>query len=334
MIPGPLRRIVPRPVRLRASGFLARRRSSRLARELASIAASGIPIVAGPWLGEVGSELLYWAPFLAWFAERFEVGPERLLVVSRGGTASWYRPFAARYADAFDHVSPEQFKAQHDTRVVDIGEQKQTRVTGFERDLLAAVATDAGIRQWHLPHPSAMHDVLNPFWWDHLPIDWVQRHTRYRRLMPPSPVTLPSLPASYVAVKFYFNDCFPATPANRAWVREKLARLSHEGAVVSLATGLRIDDHDGCRVDDHGVMHLPEGIPPSQNLQVQSAVVAGARAFAGTYGGFSYLAPLHGVRSTAYYSDPKGFSRKHLAVAQAALASIGGPILLDVHGID
>lgn len=298
------------------------------------MAASGQPIVAGPWLGEVGFELLYWEPFLAWFAERFDVRPERLLVVSRGGTASWYRPFAARYADAFDHVSPEAFKAHHDARVVDRGEQKQTRVTSFDRDLLAAVTRDAGIRESQLLHPSTMYEVLNPFWWGHLPIEWVHRHTRYRKLTSPASVDLPPLPASYVAVKFYFNDCFPATPENRAWVKKKLATLSGQGPVVSLASGMRIDDHDGCRIDDLGVMHLPEGISPSRNLQVQSAVVAGARAFVGTYGGFSYLAPLHGVPSTAYYGDPDGFSRKHLAVAQAALASIGSPDLLEVRALD
>lgn len=298
------------------------------------MAASGQSIVAGPWLGEVGFELLYWAPFLAWFAERFEVGPERLLVLSRGGTASWYRPFAARYADAFDHISPEVFKFQHDARVKDIGEQKQTRVTGFDRDMLAAVARDAGIRQWHHLHPSAMYDVLNPFWWGHLPIEWVHGHARYRKLQAPAAVDVPPLPSSYTAVKFYFNDCFPATPANRAWVTEKLATLVSEGPVVALTTGMRIDDHDGCRADDRGVIHLPEGISPSRNLQVQSAVVAGARAFVGTYGGFSYLAPLHGVASTAYYSDPDGFSRKHLAVARAALESIGEPDLLRVQALD
>ena len=26
------------------------------------------PILVGPWLGEVGFELLYWIPFLRWFA--------------------------------------------------------------------------------------------------------------------------------------------------------------------------------------------------------------------------------------------------------------------------
>jgi len=332
LTPGPLRRIVPRTLRLQASAFLARRRSARLERELAAMVASGRPIVAGPWLGEVGFELLYWAPFLAWFAERFDVRPERLLVVSRGGTASWY-PFAARYADAFDQLSPEAFKAQHDARVDDIGEQKQTRVTGFDRELLSASTRDAGIREWQLLHPSTMYELLNPFWWGHLSIDWVHRHTRYRKLTAPACADVPPLPDSYVAVKFYFNDCFPATSENRAWVKQTLTTLSSQGPVVSLATGMRIDDHDGYRVDDQGVMHLPEGISASRNLQVQSAVVAGARAFVGTYGGFSYLAPLHGVPSTAYYGDPDGFSRKHLAVARAALAAIGQPDLLQVKPI-
>ena len=71
--------------------------------------ARGAPIVAGPWLGEVGFELLYWVPFLRWFAERFDVDPDRLIVMSRGGTASWYRPFASRYVDVFDEVTPTRF---------------------------------------------------------------------------------------------------------------------------------------------------------------------------------------------------------------------------------
>jgi hypothetical protein len=82
-----------------------------------------------------------------------------VLVVSRGGTASWYQPFATRYADVFDSVSPEAFKAQHDARVAEIGEQKQTRVTAFERDLLATIVDRAGIRRHRLLHPSVMYDV-------------------------------------------------------------------------------------------------------------------------------------------------------------------------------
>src|SRR4030095_16564193 len=138
-----LRHVVPRPIRRAASAFLARQNSERLRRELAEMAKRGVPIVAGPWLGEVGFELLYWVPFLRWCAERSSVDPERFIVVSRGGTESWYRPFAARYADVFDQVSPELFCEQHDARVRDRGEQKQTRVSEFDQEVIAAAMRHA-----------------------------------------------------------------------------------------------------------------------------------------------------------------------------------------------
>lgn len=296
------------------------------------MARDGGTIVAGPWLGEVGFELLYWVPFLAWFADRFQVTPERLLVVSRGGTSSWYSPFASRYADAFEHAQPEILKTQHDARVADIGEQKQTRITEFERGLLEAVAARAGVRAWTLLHPSRMYHVLNPYWWGHLSVRWVHLHARYRALPRPRTDVL-ALPSSYVAAKFYFNDCFPATSENRAFVRDAMGQIARTGPVVALSTGLNIDDHHGERVDEQGVMHLPEGVDPAQNLAVQSAVVAGARAFVGTYGGFSYLAPFYLVPSFAYYGDAAGFSPKHLAMAQSAFEKIGAGGLLQLHSI-
>src|SRR5256885_14300931 len=92
------RHLLPRPVRLAASAFLARRRSSALQADLDAMAARSVPIVAGPWLGEVGFELLYWVPFLRWCAERVDLDPDRLVAMSRGGTAARYRPVAARGA--------------------------------------------------------------------------------------------------------------------------------------------------------------------------------------------------------------------------------------------
>ena len=111
---GSWRHIVPRPIRLAASAWLARRRSEALQNDLAAMVASRAPIVAGPWLGEVGFELLYWVPFLRWCADRLDVDPDRFIVMSRGGTASWYRPFAARYVDVFDQVNADTFRDQHD----------------------------------------------------------------------------------------------------------------------------------------------------------------------------------------------------------------------------
>src|SRR5262245_44098029 len=324
------RHVVPRPMRRAASAFLARRRSERLRRELAAMAKRGVPIVAGPWLGEVGFELLYWIPFLRWCAEQLKVDPGWFIVMSRGGTDAWYRPFAARYAEVFDQVSAEMFREQHDARLRDLGEQKQTRVSEFDQDLVAAAMRHAHVGEWSLLHPSFMYEVLNPYWWGHQPDRWVHDHVRYARLDAPSRTTVLDLPVHYVAVKFYFNECFPATTQNRAFVRDALRLLAASGPVVALSTGLNIDDHAGDRVDEHGVRHLPEGIEAARNLHIQSAIVARADAFVGTYGGFSSMAAFHGVKSLAFYSHPDGFSQKHLHMARSAFEGIGGSSLLEV----
>jgi len=322
-----LKQLVPHAVRRGISAQLARVHSVRLDRDLAALASGADTIVAGPWLGEVGFELLYWVPFLRWFAERFHVAPERLLVVSRGGTAAWYRPFAANYREIFDYLTPEDFRRRHDERLAANGEQKQTQVLAFERQLLRELTADVEHRS--MLHPSTMYGLFNPFWWHHLDEAWVHAHTLYARLTvaPPAGVTLPERP--YTAVKFYFNDCFPATDETRAFVRRTLQELASRGPVVSLATGLRIDDHDGEAHGLPGVQPLPAELPPRENLGVQAAIVAGASAFVGTYGGFSYLAPFLGVRTTAYYAN-HGFSPRHLGMARSAFASLGVADRFDV----
>src|SRR5688572_20462677 len=51
-------------------------------RELAALARGRGPIIAGPWLSEVGFEVLYWIPFLAWFEDRYRVDRERVVARS------------------------------------------------------------------------------------------------------------------------------------------------------------------------------------------------------------------------------------------------------------
>ncbi len=329
-MPRTLAHLIPRPARLAASRWLAGRMSARFERDIEAMVSRPEPIVAGPWLGEVGFELLYWVPFLAWCAERFDIPPERWIVISRGGTSSWYRSFASRYADVFEQVSPDTFREQHDERVRRLGEQKQTVVSTFDEQLIAGAAAKYRIASWSVLHPSRMYDLLNPYWWGHLDTRWVLRHTRYARLPSPYRVDVPPMPASYVATKFYFNECFPPTEENRAFASRVQRLLAKEGPVIALSTGLAIDDHHVHAASDAGVQYLPEGIDPARNLLVQDALVAGARAFVGTYGGFSYLAPFHHVPSYAFYSNPAGFSPRHLSLAHEAIASIGASGALHV----
>ena len=308
--------------------MVAARRASAVERQLASIARQDRPIVAGPWLGEVGFELLYWIPFLRWFAERFDVSRDRLIAVSRGGSAeAWYGSFAGRSQDALSFMGLDEFRRKNKDRSGRLGEQKQIAETPLDEEIISFVCQAEGGLVSVL-HPSIMYRLFAPYWWGHKPLEWVRQYTRYTLLAPPAlPV---ELPASYTAVKFYFNDCFRDTPHNRAFVRQVVHSLSDYESVISLSTGVAVDDHDPCEPDIAAMQGIQHLLSPQSNLLVQSAIVAGARRFVGTYGGFAYLAPLCGVPAVSYYTEPGSFSMRHLDLMCDVLASGGRPDLLEV----
>jgi hypothetical protein len=139
---------------------------------------------------------------------------------------------------------------------------------------------------------------------------------------PPSGI-LAGLPKDYVAAKFYGNVALPPTPDNRAFVTNYLVDLAQHVDVVLLNTAQRFDDHDdfppGLRGRLHSIDHL---MTPENNLAVQTEVIRGARGFVGTYGGFSYLAPLCGTNTVAFYSHASGFRFDHLEVAKRVFSAL------------
>ncbi len=54
---------------------------SELDRELDVILAGDGPVVVGPWLSELGFELLYWIPFVTAIRRRRDIDPKRLVVL-------------------------------------------------------------------------------------------------------------------------------------------------------------------------------------------------------------------------------------------------------------
>ena len=82
-------------------------RQEALDRALAAVR-TDTDVIVGPWTGEVGFELLYWIPFLSWLADQGP-GGRRMVVVSRGGAALWYRHLTSRYVDILDLVTPRSF---------------------------------------------------------------------------------------------------------------------------------------------------------------------------------------------------------------------------------
>ena len=112
---GGLSRLARRTSRLRQQAAMFQA-EWQIERELALLARGRQPIVAGPWLSEVGFEVLYWIPFLRWFEDRYRVDRERVIAVSRGGSAEWYGDVADRYVEIFDHIDPETFARRNAER--------------------------------------------------------------------------------------------------------------------------------------------------------------------------------------------------------------------------
>ena len=314
---------------------------ARETRELVTVLGrSGKPIIAGPWLSETGFELLYWIPFLAWAKAYGHIETERLVVVSRGGAASWYGHLTQHYEEIFSFYSPDEFRAANDRRIAEQGGRlKHLELTSFDRDVLARVREARSLHGAEVLHPSQMYRLYEHFWYQRAPMTLVEAFSVFETIggAEPDEALARQLPAEYVAAKFYGNAALPATPENRAFVTGFLADLAEQTDVVLLNTAHRFDDHADFPPTLRGRLHVIDHLmTPERNLAVQTQVIRGARAFVGTYGGFSYLAPLCGVNTLAFYSHPGGFRVDHLEVAKRVFSGLrcGAFVELDLRAVD
>ncbi len=329
-LPGPGGRLMPKIGRAGdpAKGALVARLPEAVAarEEITLLGRQTTPVIVGPWLTETGFELLYWIPFLAWARAYGNLDPSRLFVVSRGGVASWYRHLGGHYDDIFRYCSPEEFVRRNDERVSSQGGRfKHSDVTAFDKEIAERVAKEHGLDKYRLLHPSLMYRLFNMYWRQLAPMALVERFTAYSRFARIEPGQLSGeLPREYVAAKFYGNGALPETPENRVFVANLLAELTRTTDVVLLNTGTRFDDHGDfapeVRARVHTIGHL---MTPETNLDVQTRVIAGAKALVGTYGGFSYLGPFVGTPTMAFYSHATGFRFDHLDVARRVFAGLG-----------
>lgn len=278
------------------------------------------PVIVGPWLSEVGYEVLYWVPFLRWIMAAYRIPEHRLIVMSRGGTQSWYEGISSRYVEVFDYVTAEELS----DRLAD-GALKQRDISDFDRGLVerasGALGLDDGVS---VLHPSLMFRWFAPFWSGKETLGFVERHTRYARVAAPE-ITVPlRLPAQYVVVKFYGARSLPDQPSVHAQVRAFVEGLSEWLPIVQLDTGLKLDDHSDydLRVNDR-VVSLSGRLDARTNLAIQTRVMSGATMYFGTCGGLAWLAPLLGVPTVPLLADAS-FLHAHLHLARRVYGRTGG----------
>jgi hypothetical protein len=264
---------------------------------LSRAARTGKPLLLGPFLGEIGYELEYWIPFMRRRMHRHGIPPEQATVMTRGGAALWYRDFAAGELDILGLMSPDRYLPSLEDRRRRAGDLKQLRVDRFDRELVALARERLG--PVAVIHPGLMFTRLRGLWFKGVSLDALWPQLEYRQMdVEPVPSLVPT--RDYVAVKLYFNECVTPSVANRAFFLRVIERLAERGDVVLLSTGLAVDDHEEWTTRHERVHAVEGGLRPEDNLAVQTRIIAGARGFVATYGGFSYLGPLLGIPTLTF----------------------------------
>jgi glycosyltransferase involved in cell wall biosynthesis len=306
-------RVIPALLKEQLDEMPASPHVDAMRRELAPLRTTTAPIVIGPWVGEVGYELLYWIPFLNWALKEFGLDQRRLIVVSRGGARHWYSHITSEYVDVFDLFTLDEYRDANELRWDKAGHQKQYRIEKMDRDIVERVKARLGLEQVEMLHPGPMYRLLRFYWFEKAGVGVLKQHTDYKPLQRVErSAPLKDLPRDYIAVRFYFRPSFPDTPENRQFAASIVRAISRDMPVVLLNTGLRFDDHEDLAVPGMGIHQVDRLMTAEKNLEVQTEIVANARAFVGTYGGLAYLATFYGVPSFAFYSTQAELLPAHM----------------------
>ncbi len=278
-------------------------------------------IIAGPWLGEVGWEVLYWIPLLRWCVSRWPELSERLVIVSRGGVAAWYEGVADTYVDVFEAFDENAFahrltEERRARRARGGRGSKQDEQTDWELEIGAWVSEKLGEPALPMLHPSILYRskrlVLELSEADAAFTQWTR---------PDRGVLQEALPERYVAVRFYESDIFKGKSA-RSFAESATRALAERIPVVLLNPEMNIDHQHADFSSGSDAISLTPHISFENNLAIQSTAIANATAFVGTFGGLSFVSPHYGVPSVSFWSianggagkNPKGMWR-HLDLA-------------------
>lgn len=308
--------------------------------ELARVAAGTDTVLVGPFVGEVGFELLYWIPLIRWAVREHPELNGRLVVISRGGTAEWLAPIDVRYVDLLSLYTPEEFAASRQ-------DLKSREIRDFDRQVLERVQNRLGLSKASIIHPSLLYEL-------YYGLMRVDRHAFvrsvraagdgraeglgavYERIPQPDLGPLAGvLPDDFVAARFYFRPSFPDSPDARSFAVSVVQALTRTTSVVMLNNRLEIDDHsDFADLSGERVVWIDELMTPETNLAVQTIAVSRARAFIGTYGGLAYLAPFVDVPALGFIVDPGEASPWHFDLAARVFAVAGMPSVLAIQPQD
>jgi len=296
------------------------------------MASTSRPIVVGPFRSETGFELLYWIPFLNHFRHHHKIDRNRIIAIGRGGSAAWYD--AAGTGDLYEHMGLDTARTLSIHASIQTGSIKQHQDEGWERHVCALAATSIGLTKYHVLSPRWMYDRLEPFWMGRRPLSWLDDKILHHVRMPApklDPEIAKQLPESFIAMRWYARPTWPLKEDLILWTRKLTEAVASRIPVVMIGSGLHTDDHSDMYLGGiPNVLYLKDFAPqtPLNNLAIQSAVIAKAQGYVGTYGGMAQGAMRWGIPTLALYHQFGHTSAAHLQLSQDISLKTGVPFVV------
>ena len=288
------------------------------------LASTRRPIVIGPWRSELGFEILYWIPFLKWALAAYGISPDRCVALSRGGMGACYGTTHA--VDLYSLRTVDEVRLENQVDAEARGLLKQTSVTTWDREIAREAVAKAGLSgRPHLLHPSWMYWLFEDFWADRAGVvPLIADQTDYAALPVPDLPPGLTLPAQFVAVRFYDRHTFPLHDEIKQFAVDVIQGLAEQVPVVLLNQSTCFDDHADLPISGPNVRALPT-VAPEMNFILQASVLARSQAFVGTYGGVAQWALRYGRPSLSFYAHFNGTASAHLALSQMIAQRTGVP---------
>ena len=279
------------------------------------LAYSKKPILVGPWTSEMGFEVLYWLPFLEYLQHRYGIAKERLIPVTRGGAGAWYG--LPTRVELYDYVPPADLRIAALASQQEHASIKQVGPTAFETKLLALIAERLGLRRYHVLHPSILYRALDA-WWGTQTMGMADavKPLRFQQMQAPAPPVGMALPERFVAMRWYQRPTWPMREDLVDWTVALTRQLAAHVPVVILRSPTYVDDHVDFPPPTGENITVITAEPWRDNLAVQSAVIARAAAFVGTWGGMAQLAVRLGIPTAAFFDKWHSCSYQHRVLTE------------------
>jgi hypothetical protein len=256
------------------------------------------PVFVGPWVDDVGNELLYWIPFVRWVSATYGLPPERLIVISRGKVGEWYGSLAHRSLDSRTLFSPSELD-HWARRTVPQSEldPKQAVIPPFDHEIIERASRAFDLSDYQILHPLMFFRILRRLQKDRA-LGQLSDVLRHASLDAGAARKVDRLPKSFVAVSTAFTEALPDTPENQSFLADMLMGVAtHDDVVLVDYPPTSVTVPASSRV------HRLESATDDNSLEIQTGAISQARAFVGSHGALATLAAFCRKPTLTYHSE-------------------------------